>query len=293
MEGTVFDGRTDLKGSASLRLQGRTAGFPWRLFFDGRAVLEGPRAGDSAWEVRGEADRFYVRGYLPAADIAVGKQAVNWGVGYAWAPTDVFTPPDPVDPSGPRPGIWAAVVHVPVGPLDYWSAALAEDKIGVRRRGNRDGTDWSVVAVSEDGRWLVGGDLKGDWGIGWHAAAAVRTAAVSTDPLSWEALLGADYSWLAGRLLWIGEYRAARGDDGREQHMFQQVTYRPDEVSSVYVSGLFDLSGGEVVWSAGYGAELGGEARLELGVRIPSRAPDADPSLLPRLVIDARFSRAF
>ena len=53
---------------------------------------------------------------------------------------------------------------------------------------------------------MIGADLKGDLGVGWHMAVAHRMpGAPPAEPTS-TVLLGADYSWLGGSLLWVGEF---------------------------------------------------------------------------------------
>src|SRR5690554_3856462 len=70
----------EIDSSLSLRLQGRTATFPWRAFFDGRIGLKGPLAGSSdSWKVDGELDRLYARYYASNGFVSLGKQFVNWG----------------------------------------------------------------------------------------------------------------------------------------------------------------------------------------------------------------------
>ena len=138
-------GRHPRRSLGILRLQARTLTYPWRIFFDGRLQAKGPVNQPRAWETKADVDRLYLRLYLAAVDLTFGRQTVNWGVGYAWSPTDVFNPPDPTDPQGLRRSIDAAVAQVPVGPLDYWTVAVADQRFGVRRRGNMSGTDWSLA----------------------------------------------------------------------------------------------------------------------------------------------------
>ena len=216
-----------LDASASVRIQARTATYPWRAFLDGRIGLRGPVSGSGSWRSDSELHRLYVRRYFPQGQVSLGKQFVNWGVGYAFSPTDVFNPPDPTDPSAIRPGIVAATVQWSVGPLDYWHLAAAIGKYGLRRRGNVGGTDWSLLAVSDDGRTILGFDLDGDLGIGWHAAAAYYLPKKGSHG-HWHGLIGADYSWLEGRLLWLGEYAfhalpSSRGAGRDVQQLFQQL----------------------------------------------------------------------
>lgn len=280
-----------------LSLHGRTLTSPWRLYAYGRMRLAGPLHDASSWRAEGMLDRLYVRFSLPRADVRLGKQYVNWGIGYAWDPTDAFNPPDPADPERVRPGIVAAVVDVPTGPLDYWSLAVAEGKYGVRRRGHSAGYDWSWIAVLDRGDVIVGADLKGDMLVGWHLAAAYRrhgsSSATAAAESSWQMLLGADYSWYGGKLVWLGEYFLA-GDGGPpQQHTFQQIRYALDEFTSLHASLLAQLPAGPRVWSAGLSTELGGASRLSAHVSyaVPGTAtPSVPPS---QTVVRLSLSKAF
>lgn len=308
--------RMTLDASASVRIQARTATYPWRAFLDGRVGLEGPVIGPGRWGSDSELHRLYVRRYFPQGQLSLGKQFVNWGVGYAFAPTDVFNPPDPADPSAIRPGIVAATVQWSVGPLDYWHVAVAEKKYGIRRRGNVKGTDWSLLAVSDDGQTILGADFDGDLGIGWHAAAAYRLPKRGGDGL-WHALVGADYSWLEGRLIWLGEYAfqtpaSSRSAAPSSRQLFQQLTYRPDEFTSLFASVLYThLPEGRPTWNVGADIVLDPETTLRIVATLyprirhtappksgmgtgasPSGAPWTDPSSA-RLGLRAELSRAF
>lgn len=291
--------RMTLDASASVRIQARTATYPWRAFLDGRLGLRGPVSGSGSWRSDSELHRLYVRRYFPQGQVSLGKQFVNWGVGYAFSPTDVFNPPDPTDPSAIRPGIVAATVQWSVGPLDYWHLAAADGKYGLRRRGNVGGTDWSLLAVSDDGRTILGFDLDGDLGIGWHAAAAYYLPKKGSHG-HWHGLIGADYSWLEGRLLWLGEYAfhalpSSRGAGRDVQQLFQQLTYRPDDFTSLFAAVLYtDLSRGLPTWNVGADTFLDPETALKMVATFYPRAQQTTggPSS-PRLGLRIELSRAF
>lgn len=302
-EFTFFADETRGRGLGSLQLNARTLTYPWRLFADGHIDLDGPlysssgsvATGSDEWKLHADIDRLYGRLYLPAADVSIGKQIVNWGVGYAWDPTDVFNPPDPTDPSGRRPGIVSAVVHVPVGPLDGWHLAAARDKYGLRRRGNLSGTDWSVLAVADRGATVVGADVKGDLGVGWHAAAALRLPQKDVTPLRWQGLVGADYSWLGGKLLWIGELFISSDDpnDAVQTHTFHQLTYRLDEFSSITGSWLADFSTEMYLWNAAVSTALGYETQLMVGLTVYGGKVPPGPFPTPEARLKAELVKAF
>src|SRR5690606_14406764 len=90
--------------------------------------------------------------------------------------------------------------------------------------------------------------------IGWHAAAAYHLPR-SGSRGRLDGLVGADYSWFGGRLLWIGEVAFSAGGDptaSRPLQTFQQLTYRIDEFTSVWGSVFFaDIKAGRALWNLG------------------------------------------
>lgn len=293
-EALFYEGDTRVDALGSLRLQARTFTHPWRIFFDGRLRGKGPVDAKGDWDIKADVDRLYLRLYLASADLTLGRQFVNWGVGYAWSPTDVFNPPDPTDPQGLRRGIDAVVAQVPVGPLGYWTVAVADQRFGVRRRGNMSGTDWSVVAISDAGDTVIGADFKGDLGVGWHMAVAHRMPGAPTAEPTSTVLLGADYSWLGGSLLWVGEFliQTKPNFEGSGSHTFQQLTYRVDEFTSVSGSLLAPLQGGVRWWNAAYQTIL--SAQSQLRVALTFLDGDTGPLLpLERARLSAEYTYAF
>lgn len=301
---TIYDESVEGRAQSQLQLGGRTLTYPLRAFFSGRLLAEGPigdsrpLGSDGSWRLKSSVDRLYLRLYLPYVDVSVGKQIVNWGVGYAWDPTDVFNPPDPTDPTGERPGILSAVVQIPVGPLDHWSLAAAERKFGLRRRGNAAGTDWAVVALSDRGDTVVGTEFKGDLGVGWHFAAAYRLPQEGSESAlagaSWQAVAGADYSWFDGRLLWLGEYYVQRdGAHHGVNYTYQQLSYGFDEFSSGSVSLLARLPKGERVWNATVSSVLGDQSELVVGFSILEPGQVAAPVMGRKETLRVELSKAF
>jgi len=72
-------------------------------------------SGSLLW--RHEFDRLNVRLSLPAADIVVGRQAISWGVGRFWTPSDLFVAFSPVEIDKEfKTGVDAATIKVPLGP---------------------------------------------------------------------------------------------------------------------------------------------------------------------------------
>ena len=61
-------------------------------------------------------------------DIAIGRQVVAWGSGYAWNPTDAINLRNPLDPTEPRKGVGAVVVDLPFREWFLLTFAMAPSK---------------------------------------------------------------------------------------------------------------------------------------------------------------------
>jgi hypothetical protein len=261
-------GRVSNLGEAGLNLRFKVGSYPWQVH--GSAMLKGTGNLDS-WKTSAEVDRLYLKFYFPRADVRVGKQHMKWGMGYAWSPTDLFNPPQPQDPGRERPGVDSIVVMVPVGPLDYWSFGLtySDDlRYSIRRHGNLSGRDWSLLVISDIHGVTLGACAKGDLIVGWHGDMAFSLPKGAGSP-GWEMVIGGDYSWLDGRLLWLGEYfynSEGATDEadydyqswlmGEERYLarhylFNQLNYSLSDFSSLSASAVVNLVDMSSVWTFG------------------------------------------
>ncbi len=295
---TAGEWATALESLVRMRL--RLGGHPWRLYADLAARAEKSLDGAADRELSCELERLYLKLFLPDVDVAVGRQDVRWGVGYAWSPTDVFGRARATEPGEPRPGVNALVARVPAGPLGYWSVVAAENgndpgsgsaeeglRYGLCRHGNLRGVDWSLVAAVDAGATMVGADAKGDLGLGWHGEVACF--APRGGSASWlEAVLGADHSWEGGRFVWLGEYfYNSRGAGARESYdyvawlsgeegylarhyAFGSLTYRHTEFVTLSGSAMVNLVDGSAALGMGCGLLLGGEWRLHVSATVPT-----------------------
>ncbi len=80
---------------------------------------------------RHELDRLNFRLSFPSADIVVGRQAISWGVGRFWTPSDIFVAFSPVEIDREfKTGVDAVSMKVPLGSssqLETVYAAFGED----------------------------------------------------------------------------------------------------------------------------------------------------------------------
>ncbi len=180
-------------------------------------------------------ERLHVDFNLKHVDLKVGRQAIRWGSGLYFHPTDLYAEVLLTEPWKEPAGINAIKADVPIGGSDitavvamgddlsslYTVAQGTADKIvardvplsaavkGTLRVGGVD-----VAAVGQaraDQNWFVGGDVRGTLGVGywaeggWHGA--VSTPAIDTKGYV-EVVGGIDYSFPVLNMLYLAaEYR--------------------------------------------------------------------------------------
>lgn len=187
-------------------------------------TLDTSRRYDSVDDVA-SLDRLHLDLNLPSADLRLGRQAISWGSGQVFNPTDVFAEYILAEPWRERSGVDAVRALVPIGervqltavggfddlPLEIRQAndeTLSEEWQAVAWKGGVRGTvltgpvDVSVLAFHHRSgplhRDLIGVDLRGDTEIGWWVEAAwdgsLRTSDLSYrgDP---KVAVGVDYSF--------------------------------------------------------------------------------------------------
>jgi len=275
------DGRRQISSGFTLRLKLRSGEYPWRLYADGAVRLSRLYQPGDRWQADGEMERLYTKASFPALDVSLGRQEISWGLGYAWSPTDLFNPPDPLDPGGRRKGVDALVVQVPVGPLAYWSLVAARQpapgsswQAGMLRRGSSPGLDWALLAVGDSresrakGTAAIGGHIKLDRGASWTGETACFLPPAGGSARC-EVVLGIDYSWLYGHLIWREEYLYnSGGAETKEKYgealtavaegqlkylarhyLYNQLTWQADQFTSVTASLITNLIDLSMVWT--------------------------------------------
>ena len=145
-------------------------------------------------------DRLTIDFQWKAADLRVGRQALNWGSGFAVNPSDPFPELLLTEPWRPRSGINAARLDIPIGALHGVQLVAGSDdaflhpRLAGRATVNALETDWSLVGAwrEEIDEGIVGLDLKGTLGVGFWLEGVVHLPAGEE---AWEELVtGLDYS---------------------------------------------------------------------------------------------------
>ncbi len=205
--------------------------------------LEGTAVGDRIAEFCTEETTYHfddVHGYLTVerlyvdwtgekVDVRAGRQAVNWGSGLVFNPTDLFSDVVASEPWRERRGVNATRVNVaPNSSWDMTALFALDDDLspfedpdelpafeelpmagGAKATLHKFETDWSVVgAYRPDGPWFVGGDVRGTLGVGFWAEGGWHGDQDGVNPEGVEVVAGIDYSLpVLDRLYVAAEYR--------------------------------------------------------------------------------------
>ncbi len=158
-------------------------------------------------------DRLYVSFQWTAADLRVGRQALNWGSGFVVNPSDPFPEVLLTQPWKPRSGMNAARLDVPFGDLNAVQLVAGSDdaflhpRLAGRVTVNWLQTDWSLVGAwrEEVDEAIVGLDFKGTLGVGFWFEGVAHIAD-GADPYE-ELVVGVDYSLpVLEQLMLTGQY---------------------------------------------------------------------------------------
>lgn len=217
-------------------------------------------------------DRLLLRWQTPDFALTVGRQALSWGTGRLWNPTDLVSPFSPTDVDREvRRGADAVRLSLPLGTLSQldllWLPRQELDEQGfvVRAQANVLATDVSGSAAKYLDDLVLGADLAGDLGpLGVHGEAAWTiptrhpqrdhfaraVAGVDWRPLD-EVLVGAEYYWngfgtddpdeLVARLT---SARALRGEVfGTGRHYLGVLaSWLPTELLTVNATALVNVA---------------------------------------------------
>jgi hypothetical protein len=188
-------------------------------------------------------ERLHVDLNLPAADLTIGRQAVTWGSGLAFRPSDLYAEVVFTEPWRERRGVNALKVAVPAGPHSVTALLAVDDDLSpvaseapalpgsaaLKGTLNVAGMDLSALGAGTyrpgalaadglsraDGAWssFVGADLRGTFGVGWWVEGGWYVDEDAPD-----VVLGIDYSfpvlqnlYVAAEARWDGT-GAAPGD---------------------------------------------------------------------------------
>ncbi len=157
--------------------------------------------------------KLYLELYPDFADITLGRQIINFGVGELFSPINVFSAIDLSDINFTRNGSDIAEIKVPFNStagLDLVTSLtshLSNNTSAVKLFANISGYDLSAIGIyrGAGNEAIAGLTFKGDIEIGIHGEAVEH---FFNDNISnyFEGMLGADYSFFDSKLIFLLEY---------------------------------------------------------------------------------------
>lgn len=211
-----------------------------------------------------DLQKLYVSVYLPFADISIGRQIVNFGKGFIFSPLDVFSTVDIADLDFGRRGTDAVVIRYPIGSLsgvDFISElpfGENEHASAVKAFTTVLNFDWSALGIyRHKSKEIISGlGCKGDAVVGIYGEAVLHMKESGSD-LSFQAMLGADYSFLNGDLVIMAEYfYRAKPDNivsGWGKHnAFVNMVYTFNEIMNVRGNVIHNFSDTVTIGSLQY-----------------------------------------
>lgn len=182
-------------------------------------------------------ERLHVDWNLPGADVSVGRQALRWGSGLVFHPTDLYAEILVTEPWREPRGVNAVKVDVPVGESNVVGVLAVDDDLSGLYDGAMDSaadlpvsgavkatlraldTDWSIIGQGgTDGDWFAGADLRGTLGVGWWVEGGWHG-----DSGAPEVVVGIDYSFpVFSRFYLAAEYRYDGSGARPEDYDFSQ-----------------------------------------------------------------------
>lgn len=166
-------------------------------------------------------ERLHVDWNLPGVDISVGRQALRWGSGLVFHPSDIYAEVLVTEPWREPRGVNAVKADIPVGDSSVVGVLAVDDDLSglyggvdepadvpvsgaVRATLRAAQTDWSVIGkAGTDGDWFAGADLRGTLGVGWWVEGGWHGEGAAP-----EVVVGLDYSFLVFERLYVAaEYR--------------------------------------------------------------------------------------
>lgn len=252
-----------VEGSVDVLLLYGLASRPWTSMAGGMPLSDAGTAGSALLFKLGKAPvlldlrKLYLEFYLPFADIAVGRQIINFGKGFVFSPIDVFSTVNVFDLDFRRQGSDVAMARIPIGPLagvDLIAQLPLNDapySVAAKGFANVGGFDLSLVGIyREPGRTgespregVVGFTLKGDIVLGVYSEAVLHIVQDASRPFV-EAMAGLDYS-VNNRWTFRAEYLykdyAWAGSTWGEHNLFGSVSFAPNELLSISGNLLYDF----------------------------------------------------
>ncbi len=215
-----------------------------------------------------ETRKLYLSLFFDQCTFTLGRQIINYGVGYVFSPVDCFSAVNLQDPGLSRKGSDIIRVRIPLGDLagiegvTTVSTAGTNSASAVKVFGNLQGFDWSLTGIYKHPQeeTLVGLSFKGDILLGVYGELVEHYGTLDNTTF-FEGMAGVDYSFEinTSKLLLSAEYyyngnpvnpniltpeellalnRIFLG----EEYLFCQANYVYDEIRNFALNGIYNLA---------------------------------------------------
>jgi hypothetical protein len=196
--------------------------------------------------------KLYLEAYLPFADIAVGRQIINFGKGLIFSPIDAFSTVQIMDLNFRRNGSDVANARIPLGDLSGIDC-IVEAPFGNNEHSSAAkffttiaGWDVSMVGLYRhlSGESLAGAAFKGDAVVGLYGEL-VEHIVKGIDDQYFEGMTGVDYSihntWFFNAEYYYNDRPAAVPSLWGHNNTYTSVQFAPNELMRLSVIGLYQF----------------------------------------------------
>jgi hypothetical protein len=245
---------------------------------------------DTRWVPLLETRKLYLSLLSDRWTFTLGRQIINYGVGYIFSPIDCFSTVNLQDIGLSRKGSDIMRMQVPLGDLAGIEGVTSitangnDSASAVKIFGNIQGYDLSLTGIYKKPQeeLLVGVALKGDLGLGVHGEVVEHWDTIHGTQY-FEGMIGADYSFNDGKVLLLAEYYYNGNPVNPDRtppeslpwdrtfwgssYLFGQVQFIYDEIRSWSVNGIYNPAEGSWVGTGQFLYNIRQNTNLLLHVR--------------------------
>jgi hypothetical protein len=218
---------------------------------------------DTRWVPLADTRKLYLSLFFDRWTLTVGRQIINYGVGYVFSPIDCFSTVNLQDIGLSRKGSDIMRVQVPLGDLAGIEGVTTININGtdsanaVKIFGNLRGYDVSLTAIYKKPQeeMIVGATFKGDLGLGIHGELVEHWNRQNNSQY-FEGMAGVDYSFNDSKVLLLAEYYYNGNPVDPDltlpeslplnrtfwgpSYLFGQAQFIYDEIRSFNVNGIYN-----------------------------------------------------
>lgn len=196
--------------------------------------------------------KLYLEFYLPFADIALGRQIVNFGQGTVFSPIDAFSMVQISDLNLRRGGSDVAKIRIPFGTLSGMDCIVeapfadSEHSSAIKAFTTLAGWDVSLVGLyrHKSEEVVVGTAFKGDAVVGIHGEV-VEHFVDGTDDQYTEVMIGTDYSvkniWFFDAEYYYRDRQSGSDSPWGRHNAYVSVRYMPTDLMQFALTGLYQF----------------------------------------------------